>query len=229
MTPSPRDRTFSLAHHALRAPLTNLCSYAQIIQDLPIDPAQRDRALAALRCGAEEALLLLDRWFEAMRAMALFPVAPCHPRPGKPFSLHSLIREAVRSRERLALQRGLRIGICQESDEGPWMWIDREIVEASITCLLDAARLQLPHGSALNIDCTDRIGIATVRLTRGEGGAPFEPAVHCDQIDEAIALDRGLGVRFHLALAAHFAALAEGSLLQSREAACLQFPARSTG
>lgn len=222
-----RPHIFSLANHALRAPIANICGHAQILQDLPLDPAQRARSLSALRCGAETSLLLIDRWFEAMRAMAPGATAPAPPRDEAPFSLSSLMRDAVRSRDRLARRHGLRVDIVQR-DRGhgadPRLRLDRESVESALTCLLDAARLQLPPGAVLTIGCESLARVATVRLARADDDALFAPTLRRALIEEAIALDRGLGVSFHLTLAAHLAARVAGDLELDRQSARIAFP-----
>lgn len=217
-------RIFSLARHALRAPLANLCGYAQLFEDLAIDPTLRARSLAAIRCGAEASLRLVDRWFEAMRALEVVAAEPCTAPPEAPFALAPLIRDAVRAGERLALQRGQRLYLEKAAGHSPWLQRGRESVETALACLLDAARLHLPCGSALALGCAARAGSADIDLARAGGGSPFEPTLLCRQIGEAIELDRGLGVRFHLALAAHCARLAGGALALEREAARLKFP-----
>ena len=232
MNAPDRDLALRLAHHALRAPLTTLIGYAQLLSAAPLSACQRTRAIDQLSGCAHTALDLLERWFiaEARRApMADDDTSQIHP---EPISLADLTRDALLSRAPNAMARRVRLDLCPHERPAPQVRIDRASALVALTCLIDAALLESPPQTALQLTCASARDAATLRLTRDDGPPPLDPSLgqtrpdapFAEQIDAAIALDRGLGTRFCLVLAQREAARSRGQLTLGIDATCLIFP-----
>ncbi|MDR0966030.1 MAG: hypothetical protein LBM75_05955 [Myxococcales bacterium] len=193
------DRLISLARHALRAPLANVCGYAQLVESPCLTAAQRRGALASMRQCADSALLLIEHWFDAVRLMASCPdLGPAVT--FEDFEMAALVREVLSSRERI--HRHARIEfrcLAMEGDGALWARTDRERASKALACLLDATRLTMGAGGAIDIET--RQGVIELRRADGEALFDIGQIRLSRAIEEAIAIERGLGVGFHLALA----------------------------
>lgn len=227
-----RDLALRLAHHALRAPLTTLVGYAQLLSAAPLTASQRARAHDQLSLCAHSALDLLERWFAAEASRAPMAAAKAPQSPPAPISLTDLTRDALLSRAPNAQARHVRLDLLPQARPAPKVRLERAPALFALTCLIDAALLESPPQSALRLTCVSAQNAATLRLTRDDGLPPLDPilgqrpadAPFSAQIDAAIALDRGLGTRFCLALAQREAARAHGQITIEIDAACLSFP-----
>jgi signal transduction histidine kinase len=161
-----RERDFFAdAAHELRTPLSAIAAQAHLIV-AEREPAERERAAAALQSGVVRAarvlnrLLLVNRLDAAPGASAMEPV-----------ELSELAEDAVRDLQARADASGHRIGIAAEPIR---QRADRESLHAALECLLDNALKYTPAGTQIIVS-VHRDGAETVVAVRDNGpGIPSD-------------------------------------------------------
>jgi signal transduction histidine kinase len=174
-----RERDFFAdAAHELRTPLSAIAAQAHLIV-AEREPAERERAAAALQSGVLRAarvlnrLLLVNRLDAAPGASAMEPV-----------ELSELAEDAVRDLQARADASGHRIGIAAEPIR---QRADRESLYAALECLLDNALKYTPAGTQIIVS-VHRDGAETVVAVRDNG-----PGIPPDQHERAFTRFERLG------------------------------------
>ncbi len=185
-----RSEPLDIAAHDLRAPLTNIRSYAEVAlaRGGPLPPTAR-RALEVIVRNADRALALIQDGFDAWRGEEGIDLVP------SPFSLGDLLAEAaIRPvADRLA-ERGIQLRL--EVEPGlPDLRADRRRLARVLELLLDRAAGRAPEGSTIQAFArtegrSQLFGVADQGAPPPEGEAFDLPAsvVREHRLDSGLAL-----------------------------------------
>ncbi|MHB8417486.1 MAG: sensor histidine kinase [Myxococcales bacterium] len=188
---APPTELLEVAAHDLRAPLTNIRSYADVALSArggPLPPAVR-RALEVIRRNADRALLLVQDGFDAWRGEKGLELAPSS------LSVGDLLSEAAMQpvAERLA-ERGIQLRLEVESGL-PDVRADHRRLAHVLQLLLERSAARAPEGSAIVVFArAEPPWLAFGIAHRGEGpeeDEAFDPSasvIHERRLESGLAL-----------------------------------------
>lgn len=129
-----KDNFLSRVSHEMRTPLTAMRSFAELLSDGEVPPAQARRFVDIIRTEAERLTRLLDDILDLSRLEA--GVAPLHPAN---VDARTLAQESAAAMEGFAAKSGVTIALRDETTSVPMVMVDPDRVKQVLTNLLSNA------------------------------------------------------------------------------------------
>jgi CheY-like chemotaxis protein len=159
---------FSELSHELRSPLSTIIIWTQLLKQQPLDPAERERGLAAIERGARALAMVAEDLLDLSRLARGEPLLD-----RQPFDLAVIVADAVRQERDLAEAKGVSLNVertmpCATTADGPRLG-------RALRALVGDALQRVSRGGAVAVRLVRSAGWARMRITLSKPGTTTEP------------------------------------------------------